>query len=136
MYVCDRKGIIMKKGLLIIFVMVTVDNYGFLGDFQSKPLIFKQEEPVTFLEADAINKSIPRADFQQEDEIMDEYDQNITDNVKPPVISPLQAMCQELLAGLLIRYIIMREMTYTYLERVKNTITQWYHKIIDRARNK
>lgn len=127
----------MQKLLFILFMIVATSSrsdfsdHSALQDFQSIPIsIEKEKESARFLES-LTTKNETSAYLQQEDEVdnIADYDQNITDNVKPPVIGPVQAMCQELLASLLIRYIIMREAAHNYFQTAKNMCSQLCHKI-------
>jgi hypothetical protein len=123
-----RKGITMKKILIIMMLTLVSSNYAF-EDLQSTTTYKKEEQKNTFLDATS-----PRIeeyeDVHNSLSHIDEYDQAITDNVTPPQVSPAEAMFKEALGALLIRYISLRETARTYFTQFKNVLVQWYHTII------
>jgi len=64
----------------------------------------------------------------KEDSIQDveEYDQNISDNVQLPKISPAKELLAKVFGELLVRYISMREIARIYFQEVKEALNKWY----------
>lgn len=56
---------------------------------------------------------------------LEEYEQQICDNVTPPKISTMQAYLTSIAGAILIRMIIMREITQKYFAVVKQSIGHW-----------
>ncbi len=70
-------------------------------------------------------------DMMEEDsQDLQEYDQHITDNVKPSKISQGEALLREMLGALLVRYILLKEKASDYFQDFKNVVTHWYHTFV------
>lgn len=70
-------------------------------------------------------------DMMEEDsEDLQEYDQHITNNVKPSKISQGEALLREMLGTLLVRYILLKEKASDYFQDFKNVVMDWYHAFI------
>lgn len=123
-----RKGISMKKMLMVMIFTLVSNNYAF-EDLQTTKIYKKEEQANTFLDA-----SSPRIEEYEDMDNglshLDEYDQNITDNIIPPKVGAAEAMFKQALGALLIRYISLKETARIYFIEVKNVLAQWYHTII------
>lgn len=142
----SEEFIFMKKIAIALIAALMSNNSSAFQDFQSTPRTLAPEQEVRFLETHAdINRYVPIDEYTDQDEYMDqdkyveyddrlkdldEYDQNITDNVASPKIGTAEAFLREVLGSLLIRYISMRETARLYCKEVKDILIQWYHRII------
>lgn len=119
----------MKKMVIVLMVTMVSSNSCAFDDLQATTRTIVNEEPTTFLDA----SSLVNEDSYQEDEVqgIDEYDQNVTDNVIPPKISQAEVMFKEMLGAVLVRYISLREVAREYFTEAKNVVMQWYQKIVN-----
>ena len=119
----------MKKIIILIVTFISPNSNAF-EDLQSTPPVLALEQQSTFLDAnseDFASMYTPREDLLPN---IDEYDQNVTDNVTSPTISSTEAFIREFLGALLVRYINVRETARIYYKEIKDMFMQWYHSII------
>lgn len=118
----------MKKMAIVLMVTMVSSNSSAFDDLQSTPHTILNEESTTFLDAG----SLVNEDSYQENEVqgINEYDQNVTDNVMSPKVSTAEAMFKEMLGAALVRYISLREIAREYFNEAKNVLMQWYQKIV------
>lgn len=120
----------MKKMLTVVMVTL-ISNSSAFEDLQSTAPMHEQlqAQPTNLLDA-----SLPIAqEYLEEEEDtlqnIDEYDQNISDNIIPTKIGNAEALFKEALGALLVRYMSLKEIARTYFEEVKNRLTKWYHNL-------
>ena len=118
----------MKKMVIVLMVTMISSNSSAFEDLEATPHTIVNEEPAAFLDA---SSPIDENSYQ-EDELqgIDEYDQNVTDNVTSPKISAAEAMFKEMLGAMLVRYISLREIAREYFTEVKNVLMQWYQRMV------
>jgi hypothetical protein len=59
-------------------------------------------------------------------EALDEYEQNIPDNVQPPALSPTQEKLAQILGTLLVYYFNAQQTAHAYFQEIKEAINNWY----------
>jgi hypothetical protein len=121
----------MKKTLFVLMVSLVSSNSSAFEDLQSTPKTELPRCESCFLDVD--NKQTDKYTQQlseRQEQDLDEYDQNVTDNVKPPKVSNAQAMFKEIMGSLLVRCIALRELAQVYFKEFKETFARWYHNII------
>ena len=121
----------MKKIVIFLVVALVSSNSRAFEDLRSTPTrsISECQDNDHFLDiagqpADEYNHT---EEMQQD---IDEYDQNVSDNVQPPTISPAKEMLARVLGSLLVRYISMREIARAYCKEFKDIIAKWYGSIV------
>jgi hypothetical protein len=136
----------MKKMMIILIVALgssksSADNA--FEDLQSTPHedVYECIDNTCFLEIAAddesvtINRTVEEQGNQDEvvvtqQDQLDEYDQNVSDNVQPPKISAAQQMLARVFGELLVRYINMKELARVYFHEVKDVLAKWYHQYL------
>lgn len=119
----------MKKMVIVLMAAMVSSNSSAFEDLEATSHTIITEEQTTFLDA---STPINACSYQEEDvQGIDEYDQNVTDNVTPPKVSTTEAMFKEMLGAVLVRYISLREVAREYFTEAKNVVMQWYQKIVN-----
>lgn len=59
-------------------------------------------------------------------EVLDEYDQNISDDVQPPTLSPTQEKLAQILGTLLVYYFNAQQTAHAYFQEIKEALNNWY----------
>ena len=113
----------MKKTLMIISIILVNSANGFVENNDASYKNYSKQ--IGFLDAARDEYS-----YGEDQNDIDEYDQNICDDVCPPKISPAKALLTELLGSMLIRYIAMRELARGYFQDIKDVLAKWYNSII------
>ncbi|HLC06826.1 MAG TPA: hypothetical protein VJJ26_01435 [Candidatus Babeliales bacterium] len=119
----------MQKMLMVLMVALVSSNSSAFEDLRSTPKETFRAQNERFL--DAADQVVDEYTHKEDAlENIDEYDQNVTDNVQPPTISPAKALLTEILGSLLVRYISMRETMRIYFQDLKQVLNKWYHLYI------
>jgi hypothetical protein len=135
----------MKKMIIAFMVALVSVNSNTFEDLQSTPPTLQFDQHNVFLEANtsAGEEAIEYAQneeekekestavvIDEESENMEEYDQNVTDNVNAPKISNAEALIRQALGELLIRYISLKEVASVYFAEIKDAFFHWYQNIV------
>lgn len=59
-------------------------------------------------------------------EVLDEYDQHISDAVQPPTLSPTQERLAQILGTLLVYYFNAQQTAHAYFQEIKEVLNNWY----------
>lgn len=119
------------KSLVMILIVGLVSSSNAFEDLHSTPKEIFRTQNEHFLDAaDRMDELIYKEDTENN---LDEYDQNITDNVQSPKISFAKALLTEMLGSLLVRYITMRETARIYFHDFKEVLNKWYNLYIAKA---
>lgn len=124
-----------KMAMILVMAMVSSNSYAsedielFLDANAS---IDEYSDEYTYELYNAINNEEIAEILYEEDlaEAIDEYDQNVTDNVAPVQVSSAEVLFHQAMGALLVHYINLRESAREYFEEAKNLLIQWYHSII------
>ena len=116
----------MKK-MIIIFVVAV---FGCIIDaYQNKCSPQKENQcSKHFFEADRL---IDEYDHNEEyNSDINEYDQHICDDTKPPKVSEIRAFFEKIVGKLLIHYFTIKGTTGLYFKELKKVINVWINSII------
>lgn len=118
----------MKKVVLVLVVVVVSSTN---NAFQGSQLIQK-DAPCgynqRFLDAESPRDEYVHVEENQSD--IDEYDQNVCDNVQPPKISVLEASLRDIMGKILVHCLIVKEMATVCLKEVTDTLNKWFTVVL------
>ncbi len=117
----------MKKTLIVLMVALVGSTSNAFDDLTATPKKSLQpQETSRFLDTteQPVDEYSHKEDSFQD---VEEYDQNISDNVQSPKISPAKELLAKVFGELLVRYISMREMARIYFQDVKDALNKWYN---------
>jgi hypothetical protein len=119
----------MKKILVILMATLVSSNSSAFEDLQSTPKKSLHRDKNSFL--DASSKAIDEYAFQgNNQQALDEYDQNVTDHVKPPKMCAAEILFKEMVGSLFVNYLHMKELARIYFQEVKDVLSKWFTTIV------
>lgn len=66
-------------------------------------------------------------EYQEDNQsVIDEYDQHVCDGVKPPKISAAEALIKDMFGFMLVQYITIRELAHAYCKEIKEVLSKWF----------
>ena len=131
----------MKKMVIAFIVALASGNSNAFEDLQSTPptlqfnekrtffLDANSEEAIEYMQQEEREKE-SQVLVHEELENIEEYDQNITDNVTSPKVSTAEAIIRQALGELLIRYISLKEAASVYFAEIKDAFFKWYQNMV------
>ena len=120
----------MKKVVIVLVVaLVSSTSETFQGSQLIQQEYNHEHTRSSFLDADRSKDEYEHNEENQND--INEYDQYICDDVRPPKISAAKALLAEVLGFVLVRYITMREIVYTYSKELKDVINRWFTMVVN-----
>src|SRR5687768_13524011 len=111
-----------KNFILLGILIISICNASELGKIEPQDASYMQKSPAPSLD---IPSNI--AEYNQDNE---EYDQHITDAVTAPQVSSVEVVFRNIVGSLLIQYILLREKTHYYLEKMKGNCMCLYRKAL------
>jgi hypothetical protein len=125
----------MKKMTLVFgVVLISNINNGFYGSQLIQKEYDQDSSQISFLDAaDNLKDEYGylegdeyQVDQGNNQDSIDEYDQHICDEVKPPKISSAEGLIKEMLGFMLIQYITIKDLTHAYCVEIKQTLEKWF----------
>jgi len=118
----------MKKMVMVFIVAV---SGSMINAYQDNHLAQKervQDRSGRFLDADRL---VDEYDYSEQDQSsIDEYDQHICDDVKPPKISDAQAFLAKIVGRLLVHCFTIKETASIYYKELKEVISTWFNSVV------
>jgi len=118
----------MKK-MVIVFVVAL--SSGMIDAYQNNQLTQQertQNRGGRFLDAERL---VDEYDHNEEHQgAIDEYDQHVCDDVKPPKISDIQACLAKIVGRLLVHCFTIKEKANFYFKELKDIIGTWLNSVV------
>jgi len=118
----------MKK-MVIVFVFAL--SSGMIDAYQNNYSAQREKTQSNggrFLDADRL---VDEYDYSEQDQgVIDEYDQHVCDDVKPPKISDTQAFLAKIAGRLLVHCFTIKEKASFYFKELKDVIGVWFNSVV------
>jgi len=116
----------MKK-MVIVFVVAL--SSGMISAYQNNSSTQREKaQSGRFLDADRL---VDEYDYNEEHQgAIDEYDQHVCDDVKPPKISDAQAFLAKIVGKLLVHCFTIKEKASFYFKELKDVIGVWFNSVV------
>lgn len=135
----------MKK-MMTVFTVVVISsmNNGFYGSQLIQKEYNKEYASPSFLDAaDSVQDEygttdeygyIEGSEYQENNQsVINEYDQHICDGVKPPKISSAEALIKDMFGFMLVQYITIKEFAHAYCREIKDALSKWLSMLLIKA---
>lgn len=116
-----------KRAILLVIILISNTQNAFQGSQLIQQEIGEEHSTLSFLD---VAEKQDNKRYLEDSDVIDEYDQNVCDDVSPAAISPLQVSLTNIMGKIFVNCLIMKEMASNYFTEFKTLINKWLSMVI------
>lgn len=114
----------MKKMLMALTIVLVSTQGRAFNDLQSTQNSILNPSKESFL--DVAQELTSEYVYHDDGLMVEEYDQNVSDNVQPPKICPAKELLTRTIGSLLVHCLNLQNNAHLCFQEIKNAVSRWY----------